>query len=144
MSNQSATFVPSTQWCRAHNCGLPRVLGVGGARVSQGLTGGRATALAVTHRTLRANQMDAVIGTIIDGRYEIPSQLGSGGMGVVYRARRVLLGDDVALKMMKLGDSGPTDIDRFLRESRTLAQLRHPNIITVYDFNRDAQNRPFL
>ena len=84
-------------------------------------------------------------GTILDGRYEVIEPLAEGGMGAVFRARRRLLGDEVALKIVRAesaGDQGARE--RFLRESRACAQLRHPNIVSILDFNLDAEGRPFL
>lgn len=85
------------------------------------------------------------IGTVLDGRYEIVERLAQGGMGAVFRARRPLLGDEVAVKIMR-SDFGidPGARERFFRESRACAQLRHPNIVSIFDFNLDAEGRPFL
>lgn len=84
-------------------------------------------------------------GTRIDDRYEIIDVLGSGGMGHVYRARRLRLGDEVAIKVMQAAhDSPPESRERFLRESRACAQLRHPNIVGILDFDFDASNQPFM
>ena len=84
-------------------------------------------------------------GAVVNGRYEILGRLGQGGMGEVYRARRRLLGDEVAIKVVlaRGGDAGDLR-DRFLAESRTCAQLRHPNIVSILDFDFDADQRPFL
>jgi serine/threonine protein kinase len=84
-------------------------------------------------------------GTILDGRYEILAPLAEGGMGAVFRARRRLLGDEVALKIVR-SEFGrdPGARERFLRESRACAQLRHPNIVSILDFNLDQEDRPFL
>lgn len=66
-------------------------------------------------------------------------------MGAVYRARRTLLGDDVAIKIMRPEfGADPASRERFLRESRACAQLRHPNIVSILDFNLDSERRPFL
>jgi serine/threonine protein kinase len=85
-------------------------------------------------------------GTLIDGRYEIVGPLGHGGMGAVYRAKRPLLGDEVAIKVMHA--AGPDDIaeykPRFLRESRACAQLRHPNIVSILDFSVSSSGAPYL
>lgn len=84
-------------------------------------------------------------GTILDGRYEIIEPIAEGGMGAVFRARRRLLGDEVALKIVRsefARDHGARE--RFLRESRACAQLRHPNIVSILDYNVDAEGRPFL
>ncbi len=68
-------------------------------------------------------------GHIIDGRYEIVGPLGAGGMGQIYKARRVTLGDEVALKVLLSPEADREARERFLRESRAAAQLRHPHIV---------------
>ncbi|BCS35330.1 hypothetical protein TBR22_A45570 [Luteitalea sp. TBR-22] len=82
-------------------------------------------------------------GEVLDGRYEILELLARGGMGAVYRARRVVLGDEVAVKMLSTPDDASLR-ERFLRESRAAAQLRHPHIVGVLDYDVDAAGRPFL
>jgi serine/threonine protein kinase len=82
-------------------------------------------------------------GEVIDGRYEVIELLARGGMGAVYRARRILLGDDVAIKVLSTPDEASLR-ERFLRESRAAAQLRHPHIVGVLDYDVDAQGHPFL
>lgn len=73
------------------------------------------------------------------GRYQIDSRLGSGGMGVVYRAHDPDLDRPVAVKLLH-GESSDDDKARarMLREARALAKLSHPNVITVYDVGTDA------
>jgi serine/threonine-protein kinase len=84
-------------------------------------------------------------GTILDGRYEVLEPLAEGGMGAVFRARRCLLGDEVAIKIVRAEYAADQAArERFLRESRTAAQLRHPNIVSIFDYNLDAEGRPFL
>jgi serine/threonine protein kinase len=83
-------------------------------------------------------------GQIVDGRYEILSLIASGAMGSVYRARRVLLRDEVAIKVIRADDATPTVRDRFVRESRAAASLHHPNIVGILDFHVDASRTPFL
>jgi serine/threonine protein kinase len=84
-------------------------------------------------------------GTILDGRYEIIEPLAEGGMGAVFRARRRLLGDEVALKIVRSEFARDQAArERFLRESRACAQLHHPNIVSILDYNLDAEGRPFL
>lgn len=83
-------------------------------------------------------------GQVLDGRYEVLAPLAEGGMGAVYRARRLLLGDDVAIKILLPDNVGPSAHDRFMRESRACAGLRHPHIVSILDFNVDAEGRPFL
>jgi TolB-like protein/tetratricopeptide (TPR) repeat protein len=65
--------------------------------------------------------------------YEIKAKLGQGGMGEVYRARDAKLGRDVALKLLPAELSrDPARRQRFLREARAVAALKHPNIVTLY------------
>lgn len=69
------------------------------------------------------------------GRYAILSELGSGGMATVYRARDTELGREVAIKMMHPHlAKRPEYAERFRREARAVAALRHPHIIEIHDF----------
>jgi len=84
-------------------------------------------------------------GTLLDGKYEIRGQLATGGMGEVYLAHRTLLGDDVAVKVIRpTGQDPAVWRERFLRESRACAHLRHPHIVTILDFSVDPQGQPYL
>jgi serine/threonine-protein kinase len=66
--------------------------------------------------------------------YEVLEEVGRGGMGVVYRARHVCLDRPVALKMLLIGAYASRESrERFLREARIGAGLRHPNIVQVHD-----------
>ena len=67
------------------------------------------------------------------GDFLLERRLGAGGMGVVYQARQVSLNRLVALKILPLGFAVDTSaIERFRREARAAAKLRHPNIVTIY------------
>lgn len=85
--------------------------------------------------TIRLANPDPLIGHVIDGKYELLARLGEGGMSVVYRARRVHIGDDVAVKILT-GKYVKDDaaLARFRREARAAAMLRHPSVITIHDF----------
>jgi hypothetical protein len=77
-------------------------------------------------------------------RYEILSELGRGGMGIVYRARDRLLDRVVALKKLRNGPGAHAEeVRRFFREARALARLRHPHIVPVYDIGADGED-PFF
>ena len=83
-------------------------------------------------------------GDLVDNRYEIIAPLAEGGMGAVYRARRTLLGDEVAIKVV-LGDPfNRAASERFLRESRVAASLRHPSIVSIFDFDMLPGGEPYL
>lgn len=87
--------------------------------------------------------MDSMINQKI-GRYEILEELGRGGMAVAYKAVDTTLGRNVAIKLILPGQQ-QTDhfIKRFLREARSLAQLSHPNIVTILD-SGDYEGSPYL
>ena len=70
------------------------------------------------------------------GPYEILSELGRGGMGLVFRARHVELGREVALKTLNL-DGSEEALLRFRSEAQTMAQLRHDNIVPIHDVGED-------
>jgi serine/threonine protein kinase len=74
------------------------------------------------------------------GRYEIDREVGRGGTAIVYLARQVDLGREVALKELSSFHAGDRLFaERFLREARLGGSLNHPNIVTVYDyFEHDA------
>jgi serine/threonine protein kinase len=75
-----------------------------------------------------------VVGETIAGRYEVEELVGHGGMSSVYKARDALLERHVALKILHEQYSTDEDfVERFKREARSVAQLQHPNIVTVID-----------
>ncbi|HLJ44407.1 MAG TPA: serine/threonine-protein kinase [Bryobacteraceae bacterium] len=67
------------------------------------------------------------------GPYRLRELLGEGGMGVVYRAERQDLGNDVAVKILRDAWMSPARRERFTHEQRTLAQMNHPSIARLYD-----------
>lgn len=78
---------------------------------------------------------------VIDGRFELEARLGSGGMGLVWRARDLVLDRAVALKEVRPSDPGLAEYDppaasllraRVLREARALARVEHPNVVTIH------------
>lgn len=80
--------------------------------------------------------IDKLVGRVLDNRYELVDKLGEGGMGAVYRARRLHIGDEAAVKILheKFVDE-PATVERFQREAKAAAMLQHPNVVTIYDFS---------
>jgi len=76
------------------------------------------------------------------GRYQLVESIGEGAMGVVYRARDPQLGRAVAIKVLR-GDHTALRAARLLREAQAMAQLSHPNLVTVFDAGQDGE-RVFL
>jgi serine/threonine protein kinase/HPt (histidine-containing phosphotransfer) domain-containing protein len=81
-----------------------------------------------------------LVGTTLDGKYEVQELLGRGAMGAVYKARHVLLGETVAIKVMndQVAASANTR-ERFLREARAMLRFVHPNAIPVRDCGLTAE-----
>lgn len=78
------------------------------------------------------------------GRFELLAAVGVGGFGTVYKARDAELDRIVAIKVPRAGDlAGRDDLDRFLREARSVAQLRHPAIVPVHEVGQ-IEGIPYL
>lgn len=91
--------------------------------------------------TIRLVNPDPLIGRTIDGKYQLTARLGEGGMSVVYRARRVHIGDEVAVKILQRKFvSDEAALTRFRREARAAAMLHHPNVITIHDFGETGDD----
>src|SRR6516165_2961727 len=83
-------------------------------------------------------------GTLIAGRYRIVAALGKGGMGEVYRAADLTLGQSVALKFLPVELArDPERLSRFRAEVRTAREVSHPHVCRVYDIG-EADGQPFL
>jgi len=76
-------------------------------------------------------------GSVLRGRYRLDSELGRGGMGVVYRAEDLDLRRDVAVKVLTDAASTPDARERLMREARSAAALNHPHIVAVHDVGED-------
>jgi len=92
-----------------------------------------------TGERLRRQQFAPIPG------YEIEYEIGRGGMATVYRAVQQSLGRQVAIKVLaREADDDDDFVQRFKKEGRILAQLLHPNIVTIYDVGISENNRLFL
>jgi len=85
-----------------------------------------------------------IAGTLLGGRYRIIGLLGRGGMGEVYRATDMMLGQSVALKFLPVeASSNPRLLERFHGEVRVARQVSHPNVCRVYDIG-EIEGMPFI
>jgi eukaryotic-like serine/threonine-protein kinase len=85
-----------------------------------------------------------VIGTLLNHRFRLEEQIGSGGMSTVYRAVDQKLERDVAIKLMHRSLSGdPLQLERFRREARAAARLSHPHVVAVIDAGED-EGHPYI
>jgi serine/threonine-protein kinase len=86
-----------------------------------------------------------LIGSVIDGRFEVLQLIGEGGMGVVYRARQTSIDRIVAIKMLSgelAADRGW--VQRFESEARACSSLQHPNTIRMFDFGQTRDGQLFM
>jgi serine/threonine protein kinase len=100
---------------------------------------GRRTSYSSRERRLRAGTSEPIrVGSVIDERYVIEAEAGSGGMAVVYRATHLKLSKTVALKMMSAALAGDPEFRRrFEDEARSASEIDHDHVIPVYDFGED-------
>jgi serine/threonine protein kinase/class 3 adenylate cyclase len=95
-------------------------------------------ALSGARGTLPAAPADLERGARF-GAYRIVARIASGGVGTVYRAHQAALGRDVAVKVLHPHVAGEPEFQaRFRREALAVAQLRHPNVLAVFDYGQDA------
>ena len=89
-------------------------------------------------------QSDPLVGVVLDGRYRVDTLIATGGMSAVYRGLDLRLDRPVALKIMDSRYAGDNQfLTRFQREARTVARLKDPGLVAVYDQGIDGHH-PFL
>jgi serine/threonine-protein kinase len=94
---------------------------------------------------LKVPQVDRMVGRVIAGRYRILRRLGQGGMGSVYLAEQVGIGQQVAMKFLNSGLSLDPDVARrFLNEAKSYARVAHPNAVTLHDFGQDEEGTLYI
>ena len=85
--------------------------------------------------------------SLLGGRFLVESEVGRGGVGIVYRARDQMSGQLVALKSIAITGVDASEEARFAREGRVLAGLSHPGIVRVVAFGqleRNEEQRPYI
>ena len=86
------------------------------------------------------NPFQHLIGQVVDGRYKVVKILGQGGMGVVFLATQTSMKRDVALKMLSPAlATTPMFAERFRREAEVVSRLKHPGIISIFDFGQTPE-----
>ncbi|MBM4357341.1 MAG: protein kinase [Deltaproteobacteria bacterium] len=88
-----------------------------------------------------------MLGQVVDGKYEILSLVGEGGMGAVYKARHRTTGREAAVKVISIEDvaRNETLIARFEREAQAAAKIRSPHIVEILDAGHDsATGHPYM
>jgi len=96
-------------------------------------------------RTLRTPAKESTIGETVSEKYKLLEELGSGGMGVVYKAEQTKpIKRSVALKIIKLGMDTKQVVARFETERQALAVMDHPNIAKVFDGGATETGRPYF
>ncbi len=79
-------------------------------------------------------QYEKYVGAVLDGRYKIECIIGIGGMAVVFKALDMLMNRPVAIKMLKNEIANDEEsVKRFINESKAVAMMSHPNIVSIYD-----------
>jgi serine/threonine-protein kinase len=88
---------------------------------------------------------DPLVGTTVDGRYEVQEVLGEGGMGRVYRVRHTTLERLFAMKVLRRDLARDEDLgERFLHEAKATASVKHPNVVQISDFGRLPDGIPYF
>ena len=89
--------------------------------------------------------LERLTGAILDGRYRIDEKLAAGGFGSIYRALDLVMGREVALKVLhRQLATDPNVVERFRREAAALARLRDPHTITMYDVGASADGTRYI
>ena len=90
-----------------------------------------------------ASENDPLVGAVLGDRYRIDSFLSSGGMGVVYKGRHVVLDKPVAVKLLRESQD-PVAQQRFLLEAKSACHIGHEHIVDINDFGVLEDGRPYL
>jgi len=104
-----------------------------------------AVSFCATDGEVLEDDPSSIVGTVLDGQYKIESLLGKGGMGAVYLARHILLGDRVAIKILPPEVRNNAEwLRRFRREGQAARRFRHANAVTVYDLRTASDGTIYM
>lgn len=93
----------------------------------------------------QSKRSDTLVGEVIAKHFRIDARLADGGMSTVYKAKDLLLGRDVAIKVLLPGRHFTEEsLLRFQREAKTVGVLSHPSIVSVYEMNTYAEGEPYI
>ena len=99
----------------------------------------------MTQSVKSPKSQDPMIGRVVAGRYRLETRAGEGGMGVVYRARHVLIDRVVALKLIRPDLRGETHLRAWmLREARAANRVDHAHIIDIHDIGETEEGELYL
>ncbi len=102
-------------------------------------------AQAAPHKSSRGKSDDPALGKVIAGRYRLEARIGEGGMGIVYRARHVLIDRVVAVKLIRPDLRGETHLRAWmLREARAANRVDHAHIIDIHDIGETDDGELYL
>ena len=96
-------------------------------------------------RTIELDANDPLIGTVLDEKYRLDRKIGEGGMGAVYHATHIHMDSSFAVKLLHrsmVADQGA--VERFRREARAAARIRHTNAVSVTDFGVTKEGTVYL
>ncbi|MEW6735208.1 MAG: protein kinase [Acidobacteriota bacterium] len=92
-----------------------------------------------------ADPLDALIGKVLNRTYKVEAKLGQGGMGAIFRAKHIGIGDLVAIKVISPEHTQNNEVMlRFRREAQAVRRLAHPNAVAVHDFNLTEDGLLFM
>ncbi|NCQ61188.1 MAG: protein kinase [Myxococcales bacterium] len=101
--------------------------------------------MATQNTTSSPSRKDSYLGRVVAGRYRLETRLGEGGMGVVYRARHVLIDRVVVLKLIRPDLRGETHLRAWmLREARAANRVDHAHIVDIYDVGETEEGELYL
>ncbi len=91
------------------------------------------------------HEPEALIGSLLGERYKLLRLIGQGGMGAVYLAEHVVIGKQIAVKVLNPEYSkNPGDVQRFLQEARAASLIRHDHVVDIADFGYSPQGQAYL